>query len=559
MNASRPRYPNRWVCLLLVLFVSSVMVVAAFNPAPHNGGDNAAYVTLAFSLVEHGSYTDLYDPGQGPHTKYPPVFPGLLAMMLMLGARTWIALKTVSGVFTIAAVGFTYLWAERRLGAVGGLALSIMLAISPAVIYYSHWVLSDPIFLCFTMAALWALEGAEQDDASAWWLAGGVLAVALAYFTRSAGIPLVFALFVWLALRRRWWPLAFSSMAIGTSALLWWMRGFGKATSQYTSEFWMVDPYQPALGEVGFSGLFSRAVNNLWAYVSVHGPGGAIGGSGTLFTAFGIGLVGLAALGWAQSVRTDIRPTELFLPLYAGLILLWPEVWSGDRFILPLFPLLFLFAGIALGKTVIRASRVTRTAVFAVVISLVLLPAGKSWATSVEQASACQQIMNSRGPWGCYGPGVSEFAEAAAWMQSSLPRGSSVMTRKPRLFYVMSGLTSRTFPFDDDPGAQLAEADLVGARYVLLDNWDGLSSRYIGRALQRDAQAFCSVKGFGLRPGGAHLLGIKEEASRNRGRQSSTQEIRLDACPNSYIRSTPDDRYLSLSSSRILLLEALEP
>ncbi len=157
MNTPRDRYA-RWVCLPLVLSISTAVVVVAFNPAPHNGGDNAAYVTLAFSLAEHGTYTDLYDPAGMPHTKYPPVFPGLLAVMLVLGARTWSALKIVSAVFTIAAVGFTYLWAERRLGAVSALGLSVMLAISPALVYYSHWILSDPIFLCFTMAALWALE-----------------------------------------------------------------------------------------------------------------------------------------------------------------------------------------------------------------------------------------------------------------------------------------------------------------------------------------------------------------------------------------------------------------
>ena len=200
---------TRWACLALGLCISTVVVAAAFNPAPHNGGDNAAYVTLAFSLVEHGAYTDLYDPAELPHTKYPPVFPGLLAMMLLLGARTWSALKTVSAVFTVAAVGFTYLWAERRLGAVGALGLSVVLAISPALVYYSHWILSDPIFLTFTMAALWALERAEREGASVWWLVGGVTTVALAYFTRSAGLPLLLALLGWLALRRRWLPSAF--------------------------------------------------------------------------------------------------------------------------------------------------------------------------------------------------------------------------------------------------------------------------------------------------------------------------------------------------------------
>ncbi len=558
MDTPRLRYA-RWVCLPLLLCISTAVVVAAFNPAPHNGGDNAAYVTLAFSLAEHGAYTDLYDPAEMPHTKYPPVFPGLLAVMLLLGARTWSALKTVSAVFTIAAVGFTYLWAERRLGAVGALGLSVMLAISPALVYYSHWILSDPIFLCFTMAALWALEGSEQESASVWWLVGGVATVALAYFTRSAGLPLLFALFGWLALRRRWLSLTFSSIAIGVPALLWWIRGRGDGIGEYTSEFWMVDPYQPALGTVSFGGLLSRAVNNLWAYVSIHGPGGVVGGSGTLVTAFGIGLTGLALVGWVRSAKTRTGLTEIFLPLYAGLILLWPEVWSGDRFALPLFPLFFLFAALALDETVSKGGGLARKVIFVTVIGVVLLPAGRTWLISVEQSSACRRIMNDRGPWGCYGSGVSEFAEAAAWMQSSLPEGSSVMTRKPRLFYLMSGLTSRTFPFDDNPGVQLAEADLVGARYVLLDNWDGLSSRYVGRALQQNAQAFCSVRGFGPRQGGTHLLGIKDETSRTESAQLRTQEIRLDVCPGSYIRTDLDDRYLSSSSTRIPLLEALEP
>ena len=558
MNTSNPRYTRR-VCLPLVLCISTAVIVVAFNPAPHNGGDNAAYVTLAFSLAEHGTYTDLYDPAEMPHTKYPPVFPGLLALMLLLGARTWSALKTVSAVFTIAAVGFTYLWAERRLGAVGALGLSVMLAISPALVYYSHWILSDPIFLCFTMAALWALERSEQESASVWWLVGGVATVGLAYFTRSAGLPLLFALFGWLALRRKWLPLTFSSIAMGVPALLWWIRGRGEGIGDYTSEFWMVDPYQPALGTVSFGGLLTRAFNNLWTYVSSHGPGGIVGGSGTLVTVFGIGLTGFALIGWVRSIRTRRGLTEIFLPLYAGLILLWPEVWSGDRFALPLFPLFFLFAALALGEAVSKRGSLAQHVVFALVIAFVLLPAGRTWLISGEQASTCRRIMNDSGPWGCYGSGVSEFAEAAAWMQSSLPEGSSVMTRKPRLFYLMSGLTSRTFPFYDNPSVQLTEADRVGAQYILLDNWDGLSSLYVGRALQQNPQAFCSVRGFGSRQGSTHLLGIKDEASRSESAQLQTQEIRLGVCPASYIRGDPDERYLSSSSTKIPLLEALEP
>ena len=53
-------------------------------------------------------------------------------------------------------------------------------------------------------------------------------------------------------------------------------------------------------------------------------------------------------MGWAMSWKVGRAVAEYFFPLYAGLILLWPEVWSGDRFALPLFPLILFYAASAL-------------------------------------------------------------------------------------------------------------------------------------------------------------------------------------------------------------------
>ena len=72
-------------------------------------------------------------------------------------------------------VGLRYLRAKKRtrfvsfitLVSLAGVALGVaaLLAISSAVVYHSHWILSDPLFVVFTMAALWALEGADEDEA----------------------------------------------------------------------------------------------------------------------------------------------------------------------------------------------------------------------------------------------------------------------------------------------------------------------------------------------------------------------------------------------------------
>ena len=553
------RSRSRLLALAISLFASAVLVVAAFNPAPHNGGDNAAYVTLAFSLAHQGTYTDLYDPAGLPHTKYPPVFPGILAVLLLLGVRTWTALKAVTALSTIAAVGFTFLWAERRLGPWPAFGIALLLAISSAIVYYSHWILSDPLFVAFSIAALWALEGADSEDAKWWWIVGGVAAAGLAYFTRSAGLPLLVALFAWFGLRKRWRALGGSALAVAIPALLWWLRGRGEGVAEYGTEFWMVDPYQPALGTVGVDGLVNRALSNSWAYVSAHGPGGILGGSGGGVAAFGVLITVAALYGWFRSSRERVGVAELFLPLYAGLILLWPEVWSGDRSALPLYPLFFVFAALTLRTITSKVGGVGGSALSVAVMSTVLLPAGRDWIASVQEASACADATRSGGAWACYGSGVADFATAAEWMGEALPEGSAVMTRKPRLFYVLSGIPSRVFPFDDDPAVQLSEADRLGARYVLLDQWDGLSGRYVGGALQRYPQAFCSVRAFGSAEAPSYLLGVRPPAERGFGVPSGG-DVRIDGCTTDFaLAGAPGVGYSSSTSMRIPLLDGLDP
>lgn len=553
----------RWILLGLVALVSLAAVISAFNPSPHNGGDNAGYVSLAWSLASQGSYTELWDPAAPAHTKYPPVFPLLLAALMGMGAKTWGALKTVAAVSTVGAAAVTYVWAQERMRMEWAAGVALVMALSQAVVYYSHWILSDPTFLLLTLVGLWALERADDEDAASHWLVLGVAAAGLAYFTRSAGLPLLVALGGWLALRRRWRALAVSAVALGLPALLWWLRARAAGDVQYVAEFWMVDPYQPALGTVGVGGLFARAVGNLGAYVGTHIPSGIVGGGGAPVGVLGVVLVGAAVYGWVRQILREVGPTELFFPLYGGLILLWPEVWSGDRFALPFFPVLLLYAAQTLHREARRMGSTARAVSGLVALAVLLLPAGKAWSEQARQASACTVAVRGGGAWACYGSRMTQFAAAAAWSGANLPEGSVVMTRKPRIFYVLSGLPSRTFPFDRDPAVHLARADVLGARHVLLDQVDNLATHYLGGAIQRYPGAFCAVRGFGQGSGvGTQLLGVLPQADRGRGGTApDATQVRIQGCPASYVRPgvSPREAYSPPTSSRIPLLDATEP
>ena len=545
----------RWALLTVAVVVSATVVVTTFNPAPHTGGDNAGYVTLGYSLLRHHTYTELFDPAAPPHTKYPPVFPALLALAMALGARTWTALKVVASLSTVATVGLTWLWAERRLGPVWALGVALVTAMATSVAYYGHWILSDPTFLAFTLLALYALERAGEEDARPGWLIVGVAATALAYFTRSAGLPLVVALGAWLALRRRWRSLAVSAVALGLPMTWWLLRARGAGQGEYGSEFWLVDPYQPGLGRVGLGGLVGRVWANLVAYVGTHLPGGIVGTHGTLVAALGIALVLLGLVGWGYALRRRLGTAELFLPLYAGLILLWPVVWSGDRFALPLYPLLFVYAASVLEKGTGRFGPAAPRVAGAIALLVVMLPEMKSWATAAGEASACAAVVRAQGPFACYGPRITSFVDAAAWSGANLPPGSAVLSRKPRMFYVLSGVPSRTFPFDDAVATHLSLAASVGARYELLDVWDGLARRYVAGAVRQAPGAWCAVGSFGE---GTQLLGILPPGQRVLDAPPADAEggVRIDRCPASYVAGDGSAPYSS-SATTIPLLRDL--
>ena len=466
-------------------------------------------------------------------------------------------------------MAFTFLWARARNGPVFGLLVALLVGLSESVVYYSQWILSDPLFLALTMGALFALERAgprgsadagdvvaAREESRDWlWLVAGVLLAGLAYFTRSAGLPLILALLGVLALRRSWTRLAGSAVALGIPMALWWLRGRGEGVAQYGTEFWMVDPYQPALGTIGPPGLVPRIFENLEAYVFRHGPAGVVGSDGPALAAIGVGLTLAGLTGWVLSARRQVGLTELFFPLYAGLILVWPAVWGGDRFALPLYPLLFLYGAVALDALWGRVPRIVANAVTAAVALVLMLPAAGNWLDTTRQVEQCSRAAERAGPWACYGARVGYFAAAAAWMSEALPEGSAVLTRKPRHFYTLSGHPSRTFPFGEDPDVLIGLADEVGARYVLLDRWDGLAGRYVGGAVRARPAAFCYVRGFGEpAEGGAQLLGILPPGARGQVGASGAAEVGIAPCPAGEYASpgAGPERYSSSTSIPLL-------
>ena len=540
VRASGITWETPGLVLALVVATHLIMGFISSTPAIHTGGDNAAYLSLGQSLVRDGAYNELWHPDSPPHSQYPPVYPALLAMLMLLGAKTWGVFKTMSLLSTALATAFCFLWVRRLHGPRVAGVVALFFGISPALLYHSQWILSEPLFLTFVFASLWLLtpdsrtpvQGVEPGNALSWLsrpqCSAALALVITAYFTRSAGLPLVAAVGVWLAMKRRWTTLGIFSAGFAALAIPWHLRSGG----QYVSAFWLVNPYAPDRGTIGLRGLVTRVGTNLWDYTTGYVPTGLTGLSGIPAAVLGALVVGLALAGWLRRVRSGPGVAEIFTFLYTGLIMVWPVAWSGDRFALPLYPLVLLHAGEQLAQTAARMPRRAAQAVAVAIAATIVVPAGASLADDTEFAGGCRVLVATRGPMGCYPSNIRELQVMAVWAREWLPPGSVVFTRKPRLFHAFSGHSSVAYPFTSDPNRLLAQADSIGVGYVVLGSWDNSGPAYVLPSVSAHRDRFCLAKELRVGPGPAiSLLAIRPPGTHDTPEQEEIEEG-LESCPS---------------------------
>ena len=555
-DGQRPIPPA--MMLAVVALVHLAIVFPALNPAPHNGGDNAGYLSLAHSLVSGSGYVEAWDPALAPHTKYPPLYPALLAGAMGLGAEAWISFKLLSLLLVTVSVTLCFAWVRDRHGVAMATGVSLVLAFSPAFLWSANWILSDPLFLALTLACLWSFHGADHAARPARWVLAGCVLAILSTFTRTAGLPLVLAVGMTLGLARSWRALTGFALAFVVPNVLWWLRSRAGGEAQYVSEFWMIDPYQPDLGQAGIGDLLARVLDNLQGYVLEYIPAGLSPWSGGALMALGLVLMAAAVAGWVVRIREERTVVEWFTPLYFGLILLWPAVWSGDRFALPLYPLMLFYSGEALVRGAKRLDPRLPLAAGVVAVGVLLVPSLQGWSRSVNGAAACRGVVRQAGPFACYGVGFQQFVSAARWIGENVPEGSAVFSRKPRIFYTLSGIRSRTYPLSTDSDRFFREAREAGVSYVVLDRVDGLGGAYVGAVVGERAWAFCGLAGVGDENVRTQILGIVEGATDPGGTVAPESTISLAACPRSMVR--PEPRPLpDYSASRLPLLALPAP
>ncbi|MGH2355856.1 MAG: hypothetical protein ACRDJN_29960, partial [Chloroflexota bacterium] len=308
----RAMWPAIGVALAAALAVA--LLAAQFNPYLGDYGDDAEFLILGQGLATGQGYAWVNSPERPAHNRYPPGYPALLAVtMLVSGTRDQAYAAIVPAKLVTAATflgSALLLWplARRRLPAPWAAGAVAIYLLNPFAIRFAGEVMSDlPYVLVLLAALVWAdrlaarptQHSALSTQHSFWaWVGLGAL-LALGAYVRSIGLAAAVGVLPWA-----WWRGGRRSGAIATTAFVvlmlpWWVRDAMLAgTWRYLEELLAAQYQDPGAGTVGSTDLLARALDNALFLI---GKPGVFGVAGMLA---GIAAAVVVALGYWRSLRS---------------------------------------------------------------------------------------------------------------------------------------------------------------------------------------------------------------------------------------------------------------
>ena len=477
-----------------------LLCAVLFEPKIHTGGDSATYVLLAESVLTPGDgYSLSFEPGPPQaHTKYPPAYATLLAPLVAIFGRNFVVLKLLSVVFTAASVFLFCRYARRGRGTVPWFFLALAFAVSPGVVDYSRWMLSEAPFLLFTLLALWQLDRDREEEGMGrpFWLA--LLAAVISFYVRSIGALLLAAASLSYLVRRQWRKFLVHGV-VGAGVTVPWLvrnRLAEGAATPYLEEFLLSNVYVPEAGYLGLWGMVDRFFENAVLYGTRELPR-ALAGSDSSWAAtppvvlIAVVVCALVLFGLARALLRRPAAPEFYFVLTCVAIMLFQSSVNDVRYLVPLIPLVLVYMSDG-ASAVARASRGFLPPLFPVFVTgaLAVLALGAQAARIPANTDMIAQY-RAGDRYAGYHPAWTTFFEAAEWVKSNTPADATVTVRKPRLFNALADRRALVYPFS-------TEADSVlrivrGTDYVVIDALFPTTRRYLLPALQQELDGFYVV------------------------------------------------------------------
>ncbi len=239
-------------------------------------------------------------------------------------------------------------------------------------------------------------------------------------------------------------------------------------SNPYFAQLLQVNPFRPEWGLLDLSGWIARFAENVRIYLAGEIPTGLLPVIFRWtydppelryhFLPLAVAWIPLLLLGVGMVLSLRGRePIAFYLAFYLFINLLWPSLWTGLRFLVPVLPLLALlmFRGLLWGLGV-GASRFPRRSVAAALLLGIWILLGVK-----NQAALAKGVRSYPEPWASY-------FKASAWIREHTEPDALIVDRKPAMLTFVTGRRAVTFPREEKPERMVVWMSEAGVDYVLV-------------------------------------------------------------------------------------------
>ncbi len=477
------------IYLLIILFAFIPTYNHIYDSKVAFLGDNANYYILGKAISNGDGFINAQQLEQTKANSYPPGYPAFIATIMTFGGDSIDTIKYTNGVlYFLSLVVLFFFFKEITKNEHLSFALLFAMLFHYYNLQYSTWMMSEIPFIFFSSLGLYSLTRIDIEKApwlSPWFLLL-LLSTSFSYYVRSQGIALIGAVGLYYLLQRNWKYMLSYGVGFIAIALPWYIRSTNFKGSPYTAALKYKDYYDRSQGEMqGIGDWMDRIFGNIPRYIESEIPAAIFGNEpnyeqGSMF----LGLVIIAFILFGI-YRT--KKFQMVLLAYIGatfaILMLWPTVWTGIRFMMPIVPLMIFlfFYGIfelivlIMEKAKFDTKKFIRFAPYALILlALIYTPRLK------DLNKAANTPLN---------PMYRNYFAMAEWTKENLGENTNIICRKNMLFHLYSGHFAHRIINSNDE--EKVFSNLKKGKYTHIVYYgSGLGQKYVAPLLQKYPEKF---------------------------------------------------------------------
>jgi hypothetical protein len=386
--------------------------------------DDGIYVSTAKALASGQGYRLINLPDEPVQTKYPPLYPGMLAVIWKIWPsfpENLLIMQWLTILMMAMSVGFAYYYvtAHHYFSPLTALSAGLLCVTSNYFLYFGTILLSEMPFAFLFVVALLALERYMRSASNriSYQLLLAFL-LTLPFLTRSVGVVLipVALILLWLS-HRPLWTVAIGAISLVLTWFLWAAihnQGINPLASYYTITNYASWNSQSFNVATWIRVVFFNLIYFMTGLFSVGMPGLLSLGPLQPMMILLLLLLGIPFLIEISRGAVKRQPLPCFLAAYILVVIMWP--WPPQRFIVPilLFLLCYWLNGLGTLSNVLRQLRYVKALAIVCIGVLVVVNIFQTYKTIQGNRKTQYPYIGTRENLAAW----SSFEETFSWIRT---------------------------------------------------------------------------------------------------------------------------------------------